>query len=202
MKMLKGLLFAGLFLPALLTMNAQLNEVNRLPEISNARQQAEYRDSNTGFWISPEVSGGYSCRLNHSNFSFAEMTVTGGYRFNEYLRVGIGFGGRYYIDNSKVRYYSSAWSFPLFANIRGNIIPTEERDVVPYYSFDLGGSIRDGFLMRPTIGIRIGRNRSAMLVGISYVGQHLKSYGYNEEGYKIAKGKFASFISLRLGYEF
>ncbi len=182
--------------------NAQINEVKRLPEVDNAHAQKEYRDNNVGFWISPELSGGYSCRLNHSNFSFAELTVTGGYRFNEYLRAGLGFGGRYYIENDKVRFYSSEWAFPIFANVRGNIIPTEERDVVPYYSFDIGGTVRDGFLMRPTVGVRIGRNRSAILLGLSYVGQSMRTFKLSEFGERISKQSFTSFLSLRVGYEF
>lgn len=184
---------------------SQENEVRRMPSVNTEKLQKDYSTFDTGFWISAEAVGGYSCRLMHSNFSFAEVDVTGGYRFNEYLKVGIGFGGRYYFDNSKVRYSSSEWSFPIYANVRGNFIPTAYRSVVPYYSVDLGGTVRDGFLFRPAVGLRIGQKRNAFLVALAYTGQGLQSYEYEPTPLfvkKEKKNKFVSFISLKLGYEF
>ena len=181
---------------------AQENRVTRMPEVNGTNLQHTYSEDNSGFWMSAEAVGGYSCRLYNSNFSFAEVDVTAGYRFNEYVRVGLGFGGRYYFDNDKVRYNGSEWGFPLYANVRGNFMPTQYRTTVPYYSFDLGGTILDGFMMRPTVGLRIGQQRSAFLIGLTYTGQSLKGYTWNERGTKDPHFKFVSFISLKLGYEF
>lgn len=185
-----------------LTASAQENQVTRLPEVKGTSLQHVYSEDNTGFWMAAEAVGGYSCRLYHSNFALAEIDVTAGYRFNEYLRVGLGFGGRYYFDNAKVRYNSSEWAFPLYANVRGNFMSTEYRTTVPYYSFDLGGTILDGFMMRPTVGLRIGQQRSAFLIGLTYTGQSLKGFSYNEFGGRDPHNRFVSFISLKLGYEF
>lgn len=181
---------------------SQENEVRRMPEVNKDNLQHNYSADNTGFWIAAEAVGGYSCRLYNSNFALAEIDVTAGYRLNEYLRVGLGFGGRYYFDNSAVRYNGSEWAFPLYANARGNFIPTDYRTTVPYWSFDLGGTILDGFMMRPTVGLRIGQKRSAFLLGLTYTGQSLKGYTINERGTRDPKTKFVSFISLKLGYEF
>ncbi len=122
-----------------------------------------------------------------------------GYRFNEYVRVGLGLGARYYFDNNKVRSTLSEWAFPIFLNIRGNFIPTRYRDVVPYYSFDIGGTVRDGFMLRPTVGLRVGLERSAFLVGLGYVGQDLSTY--SRDNLRKTR-RFVNFITLKLGYEF
>lgn len=179
--------------------SAQLNRVNRLPEVEGTGLQHDYTDNQTGFWMAGEVSTGYSCRLFHSNFGFTELDAVGGYRFSEYLRVGLGVGGRYYFDNDRVRYSPAAWSFPIFANVRGSFIPTQYRSVVPFYSFDIGGTIRDGFMVRPSVGMRIGRERSSFVVSLGYVGQDLTSFSRIDLG---KERKFVSFVTLKLGYEF
>ncbi len=86
---------------------------------------------------------------------------------------------------------------PLYATLRGNIIPSEYRNIVPYYSFDMGASIRDGFMVRPGIGIRVGQNRNAFLINLSYLGQNIIATEYNQR-----KNKFTSFVMLKVGYEF
>lgn len=181
---------------------AQENMVTRLPEVNTERIQKNYSEAEKGFWIAAEAVGGYSCRLFNSNFGLAEIDVTAGYRFSEYARAGLGFGARYYFDNPHVRFYSSEWAFPVYANIRGNIIPTNYRTTVPYYSFDVGGTIRDGFMIRPTVGLRIGQPRSAFLIGLTYTGQSLKSFRWDYDETRCPSRRFVSFISLKLGYEF
>lgn len=180
--------------------SAQINQVNRLPEVGSTEStQKDYTENQTGFWMAAEASAAYSCRLFNSNFGYTELDVVLGYRFNEYIRVGVGFGGRCYFDNNKVRTSASEWAFPLFANFRGNFMPTQYRSVVPYYSLDIGGTARDGFLIRPTVGLRVGRERSAFLVGLGYVGQDLTTY--SRDSFRDTR-KFVSFITLKLGYEF
>ena len=200
--MVRKLLMGFALLCCVAVANAQENQVNRLPEINTKNLQKNYSSSETGFWIAAEAVGGYSCRLYNSNFALAEIDVTAGYRFSEYIRVGAGFGGRYYFDNDKVRYNSSEWAFPIYVNARGNFIPTNYRTTVPYWSCDLGGTILDGFMLRPTVGLRIGQPRSAFLIGLTYTGQSLKGFTWNERGTRDSHTKFVSFISLKLGYEF
>lgn len=196
----KVILAAILSISGIVGAYAQENSVWRLPEVNKKDVQKDYSEKQTGFWIAAEAGAAYSCRLFHSNFGYTEIDVTGGWRFNEYLRAGIGLGGRYYFDNDAVRKDHSAWGMPIYVNVRGNMIPTQYRDIVPYYSVDLGGTVRDGFMFRPSVGLRFGRERNAFILSLGYVGQHLKTYSI--ENPEKGKGKFVSFVSLRLGYEF
>lgn len=155
---------------------------------------SDYTSYDRGFWIAGEFRPSYTLNISSSNSPVVELDVNGGYRFNEYVRIGVGFGGRYYIKSTNVRSGNISWSFPIYSNIRGNFIPTGYRDVVPYYSLDLGGTIRDGFMWRPTVGIRIGQKRSAFLLGLTYTGQSL--INRNE------KRSYCSMLGLTLGYEY
>lgn len=178
---------------------AQLNEVNRLPEVNGSDIQKDYSENVKGYWMAVEASGAYSCRLFNSNFGYTELDAVMGYRFNEYFRGGVGFGARYYFDNDEVRVTGAEWAFPIFANARGNFIPTKYRSVVPFYSFDIGGTVRDGFMVRPSVGLRIGRERSAFLVSIGYSGQDISTYSKSTGD---RTRKFVSFVNMKIGYEF
>ncbi len=173
----------------------------KLPDGKNSNAYVEYSEYEKGFWFAVETQGGYSCHFKSGNVAMWELDIIGGYRFNEFLRVGLGLGSRYYFNNHKVRYSDIKWSFPIYLNIRGNIIPSESRTVVPYYSFDIGGAIRDGFMFRPTIGIRVGSPRSAFLVGLSYMGQSLKSYK-TDDNKIVPDREYNSFVTIKIGYEF
>lgn len=166
----------------------------RTPNVGSTTSLNDYATFDNGFWMGVNFMGAYSLFLTEHCSPWTELSVVGGYRFNQYLKVGIGFGARYYIENSKLRSRNNKWSFPIFATIRGNIISDEYRTVVPYYSVEVGGAIRDGLMWRPTFGIRIGQSRSAFLVGINYTGQELP--------YKTNKKRYVSSIGLSLGYEF
>lgn len=159
--------------------------------------QTDYSDLSKGFFMAGEVSGGIAVNSGANNLSFTELSATGGYRFSEYLRVGIGIGARYYIDNKNVRYMSHDWGLPLFVNVRGNFIPTVYRNVVPFWSMDLGTSFPDGVMVRPTVGIRVGQERSAFVASIGYMGQNIRTRFYPGKDHN-----FKSFITLKLGYEF
>ncbi len=174
----------------------------RFPNGKNTNAYTEYSNFEKGFWFATEILGAYSCYFNRSNIAMWELDIIGGYRFNEFVRAGIGIGSRYYFNNEKVRYSNIEWSFPIYINVRGNIIPSESRTLVPYYSFDIGGAMRDGFMVRPTIGVRIGEPRSAFLVGLSYMGQSLKSFKVDKESGYLPNREYTSFVALKIGYEF
>lgn len=187
------------------------SEIRKITKVSptlptarnNSNEQFnDYAKYNTGLWYSIETNVGYSINVEDENIGFVDLDIVGGYRFNEYLRLGLGFGARYYINNDEYRSDNVEWAFPLFFNVRGNIIPSKYRNIVPFYSFDIGGVCRDGFMMRPTIGVRFGEPRSAFVLGLSYMGQSVKGYYISELGEQINKNKFTSFIALKLGYEF
>lgn len=165
------------------------------PNIVRDKDLDSYVNKDTGLWISAQFLGAYSIMLTHTNRPLVEVNVTGGYRFNEYLKAGIGLGLRYYIDGHKIRASKVNLSMPIYANVRGNLIHGGYKTVVPYYSFDIGASVRDGFMMRPTIGIRVGQLRSAFLAGLTYMGQCYKSANTYTT-------KYGSFIGVTLGYEY
>ena len=176
-----------------------------IPENKNL-QPAEGYYSNpytkiSGVWWSVESTTGYSIRFNKSGGGFEELSVAGGWRFNEYVRIGLGVGGRYYFCCDDLRYRAHDWALPIYLNIRGGFMSRAERTVTPFYSFDIGCSIGDGFMVRPTIGIKIGDMRQSFLLGVSYLGQQMctaptidKPAGHTHS--------FISFAALKLGYEF
>ena len=184
--------------------SAQENQVKRLPEVDATQQYREYRTLDRGFFIAAELSGGYSCRISNPNLGYAELDAVAGYRFNEFLQVGAGVGARYYFNNDEVRYTTIKWAAPLFINVRGNIIPHQYRKVVPYYSVDMGGTFRDGFMFRPSVGLRIGQPRSAFLVGLAYMAQGMDTAGWTGEGHRVKykENSVVSFITLKIGYQF
>lgn len=83
---------------------------------------------------------------------------------------------------------------PIFLNARGNFISQDVREIVPFWSVDLGGVIRDGFMFTPSIGARIGEQRSAFLVSLGY---SLRTINAKEN-----HTKTRNYIVLKLGYEF
>lgn len=163
----------------------------------------DYFQIERGFFATAEAVGGYSVELNRKNIGFSEIDIVGGYRFGDYLRAGIGLGGRYYIGATQIRTHN--WALPLFANLRGNFIPNGYYSVVPFWSVDAGTTFPDGFMIRPTIGIRVGQQRSAFVASIGYMGQNLKIKKYiSESGEMFVSDNrhFYNFITLKLGYEF
>ena len=165
-----------------------------LPPVSKNTGLNDYATNDTGFWMRTTLQGAYTVFLSSRCTPLTEFDIAGGYRFNQYLKAGIGFGARYYFNNDDLRCSSIDWSFPIYATVTGNIIDDTYRNVVPYYTFDMGGAIRDGFMWRPSIGIRIGQPRSAFLLALTYTGQSLK--------YKTGSDKYVSSVGITLGYEF
>jgi hypothetical protein len=82
----------------------------------------------------------------------------------------------------------------LYADFRGNIISQQDRSLVPYWSFDIGAEIRNGFFFSPTIGVRIGEGRSSFLVGLNYRYGSVKTWKDDND--------MRSMFALKLGYEF
>lgn len=199
MKIRKIFLVIGL-LAVYATSFATEPELNRIPKRSHKDlSTVSYRDNNTGWWWSGEFSTGYSVRFGkpiRNNVAFAELDFTTGYRFSEYFRVGPGVGLRYYFPAHKLRLKDYPLSVPIYLNIRGQFESSVYRRVVPYYSLDVGTSITDGLMIRPTIGLRFGALRGSFLIGVSYLGQTMKTYE------KPDSENFISFACVRLGYEF
>ena len=174
------------------------------PAGSTATGYRDFSQINTGFWWGADLSGGISLREHVRNISFVELDAVAGYRFNEFIRIGAGIGIRDYLGRQdEIRARHSHISYPIFATARGNIIVNDYRNVVPYWSVDCGAAIQDGFMFRPTIGIRIGtEKRHSFILGLSYLNQRLLVGRYVEDNATKDKFKNISFLSLRLGYEF
>lgn len=187
-------------------------EDNRdIEKIEKTQRECKYTQYDRGFWFSVEALCGYSANVSSKvdNTPFAEVDAYAGYRFNEYVRVGLGLGGRHYFTPKDciIRRNDSKWAMPIMLNVRGNFIPQHYRTVVPYYSLDVGGSVSDGFMLRPTIGVRFGERRSAFLLGVSYMLQNLSGWNpdWNLSSPPEVNPKadhVTSFFALRLGYEF
>ena len=184
------------------TVSAQINEIKRIPKGSNGFMASVY-DRDAGFWAAAECSAGYSLQ-SRNNAGFGEIDVTFGYRFNEYFRVGPGFGLRYYYPSDHLRVRSYRWAFPMYLNLRGNLLSMRYRNMVPFYSLDLGGTVQDGLMWRPSMGVRIGDYRKAFIISVSYVGQDILDYIIKETtSDAVDKGsRYVSFLAMRLGYEF
>lgn len=195
MKHFLSLAFA--FLLGITAMQAQENVVNRIPAVKPDRSQVQLSEVEKGFWISAELMGGYSIQVDHKNLGIGEFDVTAGYRFNEFIRIGVGTGVRYYIYDKFPRWHKSKFGMPLFFAARGNMMTDKYRSVVPYWGFEVGTTFPDGIMFRPTLGLRFGTSRRAWTLGISYMGQNLSLYGHDGKEHR-----YTNFFMLRTGFEF
>ncbi len=179
---------------ALVLGNAYAQDI-KLPQKPKTANYKDYSTEETGFWCAAEVDAGSTVEFTGPNAQMTSATYTGGYMFNQYLKAGIGFGVKYYFRNNEaLRNTSIKCSFPIYANARGNIISQDYRTAVPFWSFSIGGAIRDGFFFSPTIGYRFGETRNSWLVGICYTFSEIPSYPDCD--------KYANAFTLKLGYEF
>lgn len=167
--------------------------VIRMPEAPSKTINIAEEDRGS-FWCAIEAGGGSTAMENKKNVAMLGTTFTGGYRINQYIKVGAGLGVLYYPNSKNVRDTKSHLAMPLFLNARGNILSDETRHMVPYWSVNIGTSIPDGFFMTPSVGLRIGEKRNAFLVSIGYTLRHLRSYPKCTSDYSGAL--------LKLGYEF
>ena len=110
---------------------AEAGRTVKMPTES-AKPLKDYGSASAGFWNAVELQGGYSVNHGHSNIGLTELDYVAGYRVNEFFRLGAGVGARFYPKSTDLRDTSWKWSFPIFVNVRGNIISREQyRTVVP-----------------------------------------------------------------------
>ena len=167
----------------------------RLPELPNNRTHyTDYNDKESGYWGSISANTSSTLMFKRKNMQNVGADWVNGYRFNEFLRVGLGVGLRYYVNNDHVRRSDIAWSFPIYVDVRGNIISQQDRGAVPYWSVDLGGEIRGGLYFSPTLGYRFGTQRGSLLLGVSYTLWQADTWKKDNES--------ISGVSLKVGYEF
>lgn len=185
-------------------------EAERLPQAPQSRYR-DYSSAEKGFWAAAELAGGIT--VDHdSAIDMAypvDLTFTFGYRFSEYLQVGVGAGFRYYVENSNARIYRSGdkyedyeWAFPIYGNLRGVFLSGQSRRVVPYWSVSVGHTINDGFMASPTLGLRFGAmERHHFLLGLSYTAQQTRLHRAVDGG-PISQFGCLHILQLKLGYQF
>lgn len=95
MRIISFILFVLLALPSF----GQYRDV-RMPEQPKGSNYRDYTSQEQGFWCAVETEGGSSIMEHKTNMQYVNLTFTGGYRINEFLRLGVGFGGRMYVNNN------------------------------------------------------------------------------------------------------
>ena len=142
-----------------------------------------------GFWYPPQVSNG-----------ILGLSFTNGYRFSEYIRIGVGFGVHATKEHGDYIYQSpyklQSASLPLFLNVRGSILSQESRKCVPYWNLDAGYAfLKNLFFFDAGIGMRVGGVRHSFVLSANYFGQTVDVH-YQKEA------KFSNGILFKIGYEF
>lgn len=145
------------------------------------------------------------------------ISMVNGYRFNNYLYVGVGTGFKYtdalYYSSSSLRdYYESfdgKYLIPLYARIKANLTKTK---VSPFlvvdagYTFDVGQNENkniEGLMIEPAFGIDFKLNEEKIslyfLLGVNIQKTrftHFRKISDEENN------EFASALSLKLGIKF
>lgn len=147
-----------------------------MPETPERASYIDYETQKKGWWCAVEIMGGGSVdveAINNPHLYNLGFSFINGYRFNQFIMIGLGLGFRYYIPdcNEKNRWYDglegmygpkdskyeqtavdgkkysgAPWSIPLFIDIRGNLMSNDTRSCVPYWAFDAGFSFSNYFL--------------------------------------------------------
>lgn len=118
-----------------------------------------------------------------------EMDIMGGYRFNPYVRVAAGFGFNMTSTTSRIEFSGPVppdvltqligpfISMPLFVNVKANMTKSI---VSPYVSVDCGYNFtlpvsgnnhlvfKQGFMIRPSLGVDFHFRMCTMFVGVGY----------------------------------
>ena len=167
----------------------------KMPEAPKQSKYTEFSLKEKGYWWSADITIGPSLTFHQKNLLTTGVNFVNGYRFDDYLRVGIGIGAQYHaVHNDDIRNTDIKWTMPIYLNARGNFISQEVREIVPFWSVDLGGVIRDGFMCTPSFGCRRGEQRSAFLISAGY---SLRTIDAKE-----GCAKTRSYAVLKIGYEF
>jgi len=171
--MKKNIIFLAVVLGVAVGTYAQDRQVT-LPERPNRSKYTDYSTKDDGFWCAIQLGA------NYGDTGFvAQLDAIAGYRFSEFLKVGVGVSPRIGLK-----------SVPVYFDARGNIIPQIDRMYSFYWNFDLGYAIKDGIYLSPGLGIMFGGIRHNFLIGLNYTLQ----------GFENVQPKH--FGGVRIGYEF
>ncbi len=143
-----------------------------VPETPKRPKYKDYETAEKGYWTAVEFWGGGAVDFGGKpNMCNIDIHWINGYRFNEWIRIGVGLGFRYYLgdldykigDNTYPEPISgkygwekpgkqnetqggSQWALPLYLDLRGNIMSMATRLCVPYWSFDAGYTFSGKFV--------------------------------------------------------
>lgn len=196
-----------LVLVTMSSVEAQQRDV-RMPNRPNTRRNVHnYQHIGSmeqGFWCALEAEFGTSAMPQSRNMQDVGLQFIGGYRISEMLRFGLGIGFRNYVNDPGVRYRDDAWSFPIFVNLRGNIVTQEVYHAVPFWSVSAGAAVRDGLMFEPKIGVRFGTPRNAFTLALGYRYQQMNTT-YDKKATDdpcYNKNDNVNGVALSLGFEF
>lgn len=144
-----------------------------MPETPKRPKYKDYETAEKGYWTAVEIWGGGAVDFGGKpNMCNIDIHWINGYRFNEWIRIGVGLGFRYYLgdlnfasadgrsypepissgynwtdpSNPKEGLGGSQWALPLYLDLRGNIMSMATRMCVPYWSFDAGYTFSGKFV--------------------------------------------------------
>ncbi|MBR1793086.1 MAG: hypothetical protein IJ764_05540 [Bacteroidales bacterium] len=143
----------------------------------------------SGWWFAAEAGLGMAMH-NDTSAAASEVSITTGYRFSEYLRIGLGIAPRLYhqdlgeIEQNTIR-------VPLCLHVRGNFFSDRVRMFAPYWGVSAGYTPGEGFLSALGVGLRMGYPRSAFTLALRYAFQ-----GINDPRGSV------HLCGFRIGYEF
>lgn len=173
------------------------------PEASKKAKYTDFSTQEKGWYCGVDFSGAATVSRTIPVMGDLELSFTNGYRFNEYIKVGLGVGIRTYLGADSPEQRDSDlegnWVIPLFANVRGDFLPQGQRMFTPYWSVDAGYAFGDGFFYAPTVGVKFGGIRNSFLLGITYMGQMMDK---TPSGDSSSSSFYTNFLCARIGYEF
>lgn len=170
-----------------------------VPETPQRPKYVDYSSNDKGWWCAAESWATGSFYRTSKNLWGISLNFINGYRFSEYLKVGVGVGVRGYFTNDELfrkeilekRQKRAMICAPIFVDARGNFMTQQTRMCVPFWNASVGYAILDQFFYTAGLGIRVGQKRNDFVFSINYQGQLLP---YDNT--------YVNGISFRIGYEF
>lgn len=172
----------------------------------------DHSEREKGFWAAVDFMAGANVEHEYgiSGAVPLDLQVTFGYRFSEFLQVGVGAGFRYYANNDQARCYHNSkgeyenygWAFPIYGQLRGLFYSGQSRSVVPFWQLTAGHTVNDGFMCSPALGLRFGTaERHHFNLGLHYTAQWTQLQADASGGHLHRFGPL-HILQLRLGYQF
>ena len=155
-----------------------------LPEKPKRAKYVDYSIKQTGWWCAAQLGGGFATAKGSV---FGQFDFVNGYRFSEFLKIGVGVSPRFFVNGFRVG------AIPIYAEARGNFISQEDTMFAFYWNADLGYAINGGFYASPGVGMKFGGIRHNFLIGIHYAIEGQKPEVSDQPMH---------LVGLRIGYEF